>query len=56
MEEAELNEILRSTISDPSSKSYHRMIDALFNRTVRLADDYVYDSDLHKVCRIFSLS
>ena len=49
MEEAELNEILRSTICDPSSKSYHRMIAALFNQNVRLADDHLYDSDLHKV-------
>lgn len=52
MEEAELNEVLRSAISDPQSKSYHRMISALFSQTVSLADDHVYDSDMHKVfCR-----
>ncbi|XP_045185726.2 eIF-2-alpha kinase GCN2-like [Mercenaria mercenaria] len=48
MEEAELNEVLRSAISDPQSKSYHRMISALFEQTVSLADDHVYDSDMHK--------
>ncbi|KAL4238496.1 Eukaryotic translation initiation factor 2 alpha kinase 4 [Mactra antiquata] len=48
MEEAELNEILRSAISDPQSKSYHRMLSALFSQTVSLADDHVYDSDMQK--------
>ena len=49
MEEAELNEILRSTISDPHSKSYRRMISAMFSQSVSLADDHIYDSDLQKV-------
>ncbi|KAH3854167.1 hypothetical protein DPMN_096706, partial [Dreissena polymorpha] len=48
MEEEELNEVLRSTISDPQSKSYHRMMNVLFSQTVSLADDHVYDSDLYK--------
>ncbi|KAK3093827.1 hypothetical protein FSP39_020697, partial [Pinctada imbricata] len=48
MEEAELNEILRSTISDPHSKSYRRMISAMFSQTINAADDLMYDSDLHK--------
>ena len=49
MEEAELNEILRSTISDPHSKSYRRMIHAMFSQTINAADDLMYDSDVHKV-------
>ena len=49
MEEAELNEILRATISDPHSKSYRRMINAMFSQSVSLADDHIYDSDLQKV-------
>ncbi|KAL3874664.1 hypothetical protein ACJMK2_037645 [Sinanodonta woodiana] len=53
MEEAELNEILRSTISDPHSKPYRRMINALFSQSISLADDHLYDSDIYK--GIFSI-
>ncbi|KAL5008543.1 hypothetical protein ScPMuIL_014124 [Solemya velum] len=48
MEEAELNEILRSTISDPQSKSYRRMMDSLFAQSVRPDYDLLYETDIHK--------
>ncbi|XP_055957482.1 eIF-2-alpha kinase GCN2-like isoform X1 [Patella vulgata] len=48
MEEAELNEILRSTISNPQSKSYRRMIDAMFSQPVPLIQHLTYDNDLYK--------
>lgn len=49
MEVAELNEILRSTISDPQSKSYRRLMDSLFAQSVRPDYDLLYETDLHKV-------
>ncbi|XP_052767751.1 eIF-2-alpha kinase GCN2-like isoform X2 [Mya arenaria] len=48
MEEEELTEMLRSAISDPQSKTYHRMISTLFTQNVSLADDHVYDSEMYK--------
>ncbi|XP_063427677.1 eIF-2-alpha kinase GCN2-like [Mytilus trossulus] len=48
LEEAEQNEILRSTISDPHSKAYKRLINELFSQTITSADDHLYDSDFHK--------
>lgn len=48
LEEAEQNEILRSTISDPHSKAYKRLINGLFSQTMTSADDYLYNSDFHK--------
>ncbi|XP_069116071.1 eIF-2-alpha kinase GCN2-like [Argopecten irradians] len=48
LEEAELNEVLRSTISNTNSKAYRRMIGALFSQTINSADDVLYDADYHK--------
>ncbi len=45
MEEAELNEILRSTISNPQSRAYRRMIEAVFSQQVSPATDISYDID-----------
>ncbi|OWF52320.1 Eukaryotic translation initiation factor 2-alpha kinase 4 [Mizuhopecten yessoensis] len=49
LEEAELNEVLRSTISNTNSKAYRRMIGALFSQTINSAVDVLYDTDYHKV-------
>ena len=49
MEEAELNEVLRSTIANPDSKLYKRMIDAIFSQPVTPAMDFAYDNELYKV-------
>lgn len=57
LEEAEQNEILRSTISDPQSRAYKRLCNELFSQSVTSADDHLYDSDFHKVsCFIDFLS
>jgi translation initiation factor 2-alpha kinase 4 len=53
LEEAEQNEILRSTISDPHSKAYKRLINGLFSQTMTSADDHLYNSDFHKVWLLF---
>lgn len=50
MEEEELDEILRSTIADPRSKAYRRMLSALFSQNVNAADDLLFDSEIYKVC------
>ncbi len=49
MEEAELTEVLRSALSDQASKSYRRLLDALFNQRVAPAMDFAYDDELYKV-------
>ena len=49
MEEAELNEVLRSTISNPKSKAYKRMIDTMFSQPITPVMEYTYDIDIHKV-------
>ncbi|XP_060076346.1 eIF-2-alpha kinase GCN2-like [Ylistrum balloti] len=48
LEEAELNEVLRSTISSTNSKAYRRMIGALFSQTINSVVDVLYDTDYHK--------
>lgn len=48
MEEEELDEILRSTIADPRSKAYRRMLSALFSQNVNAADDLLFDSEIYK--------
>ena len=49
MEEAELTEVLRSTLSQPDTKAYRHMISAIFGQRVDPATDFTYDIDLHKV-------
>ncbi|KAK7506996.1 hypothetical protein BaRGS_00001847, partial [Batillaria attramentaria] len=54
MEEAELNEIVQSTIANPQSSSYRRLVSALFEQQqlkLNSITDLTYDMDLHK--RIF---
>ena len=48
LEEAELNEVLRSTLSCTNSKAYRRMITQLLNQEINLQDEILYDSDYHK--------
>ena len=49
LQEAELNEVLRSTISNPDSKSYRNMVSAMFSQNPVPAKDFVYDNDFYKV-------
>ena len=49
MEEAELNEILRSTLANPQSKAHRRMLDAIFSQQLTLGYDLTYDVDIYKV-------
>ncbi|ESO93561.1 hypothetical protein LOTGIDRAFT_119057 [Lottia gigantea] len=50
MEEATMNELFRSTISKPQSRSpYHRLVDALFSQPFSAVQDRTYDSDTCKV-------
>lgn len=49
MEEAALNEVLRSAISDPDSRSYHHMLNTIFSQPVLPAKDFAYDNDFYKV-------
>ncbi|XP_064601948.1 eIF-2-alpha kinase GCN2-like [Liolophura sinensis] len=49
MEEAELNEVLRSTISNPQSKTYRHMISAMLCQPVNPATDLTYDMDDRKM-------
>ncbi|XP_013386608.1 eIF-2-alpha kinase GCN2 isoform X2 [Lingula anatina] len=48
MEEAELNEVLRSTISNPQSKTYHRMLTTLFSQPFDAATDVLFDFEMHR--------
>ncbi|XP_074662114.1 eIF-2-alpha kinase GCN2-like [Tubulanus polymorphus] len=48
MEEAELNEVLRSTISNPQCKTYKHMVGAMLSQPVTVAADYMYDIDMQK--------
>lgn len=48
MEEAELNEVLRSTISNPDSRTYKHMINTIFSQPVLTSTEFGYDSDLYK--------
>lgn len=48
MEEAELNEILQSTIANPQSSSYRRIMSALFSQQVSNVTDFTFNMD-HKV-------
>ena len=47
MEEAELNEILRSAVANPGSKAYKHMIDAIYSQTINPITDSTYDGDLY---------
>jgi len=50
MEESELHEVLRSTITNPSSTAYKNMIQTIFTRSVALpAADFAYDNDFYRV-------
>jgi len=49
MEEAELNELIRSTIANPQSKGYKRMMTAIFQQKISRKFDFSYDHDVHKV-------
>ena len=47
MEEAELSEVLRSTIANPETKLYKHMISALFSQQTSPANEIMYDMDIH---------
>ena len=49
MEEAELNEVLRSAIANPESKSYRHMLNAVFAQPVLPAMDFAYDNEFYRV-------
>ena len=49
LEEAELTEVLRSTISQPDTKAYRHLISAVFSQRIDPATDFTFDIDLHKV-------
>ncbi|XP_041355156.1 eIF-2-alpha kinase GCN2-like [Gigantopelta aegis] len=48
MEEAELNEILRSALANPQSKAHRRMLDAIFSQQITSGYDLTYDVDIYK--------
>ncbi|KAJ8309409.1 hypothetical protein KUTeg_014283 [Tegillarca granosa] len=48
MEEGELDEILRSAISDPQSKTYKHMVKTMLSQSINAADDLLYDSEFYK--------
>ncbi|XP_014673320.1 PREDICTED: eukaryotic translation initiation factor 2-alpha kinase 4-like [Priapulus caudatus] len=48
LEEAQLSEVLRHTISNNTSSGYHRMMNTLFSQPVTPAADFTYDMDIHK--------
>lgn len=60
MEEGELDEILRSAISDPQSKTYKHMVKTMLSQNINAADDLLYDSEFYKVgslrdgCKVFT--
>ncbi|XP_028967495.1 eIF-2-alpha kinase GCN2 [Galendromus occidentalis] len=45
IEEAELNEMLRQTVSNPRSKLYKRLLGSLFQQEWNYTDEYLYDND-----------
>ncbi|XP_076353947.1 eukaryotic translation initiation factor 2 alpha kinase Gcn2 isoform X2 [Tachypleus tridentatus] len=48
MEEAELNEILRHTVSNPQSKAFKQMVKSLFLQQIPPVADFTYDIDIQK--------
>lgn len=48
LEEAELDEMLRHTVSNPQSKGFKRMVGALFRQNTSAAADFTYDLDAVK--------
>ncbi|GFO47300.1 eukaryotic translation initiation factor 2-alpha kinase 4 [Plakobranchus ocellatus] len=48
MPETELNEMLHSTVSDPSSSSYRHMLHAVFGQSVSPMQDLIYDHELYE--------
>ncbi|XP_022239338.1 eIF-2-alpha kinase GCN2-like [Limulus polyphemus] len=48
MEEAELNEILRHTVSNPQSKAFKQMVKSLFLQQMPPVADFTYDIDIQK--------
>ena len=51
MEEQELNELLRSTLANPDSRSFRHMIATIMSQPTNPATDFTFDMDLHKVRR-----
>ncbi|CAB4055201.1 EIF2AK4 [Lepeophtheirus salmonis] len=49
VEEAEVRELVRHTLSNKQSKTYHYLIDAVLAQKMRLADDLKYDLEIPKV-------
>ena len=48
LEEAEQNEVLRSTISNRESRAYKHMINAIFAQPIHPVMDFAYDSEMYK--------
>ena len=51
-EEAELNEVLRSTISNPESKHYKRLLVDLLSQPGTSMIDTLYDHDIYKMYKV----
>ncbi|ELU08630.1 hypothetical protein CAPTEDRAFT_220708 [Capitella teleta] len=55
LQEAELNEVLRSAIANPESKCYKHMLNAVFSQPLTPAMDFTYDSDFYRTVGNWSL-
>jgi translation initiation factor 2-alpha kinase 4 len=55
LQEAELNEVLRSAIANPDSKCYKHMLTAVFSQPLLPAMDFTYDSEFYRVNFVFFL-
>ena len=49
LEEEEIYEIFRSTLANPQTRSYKKMIATIFNQPTLRKFDFTYDNDVHKV-------
>jgi len=49
MEEQEVDELFRSTLANPQTKSYKKLISTIFSQPISRKFDFIYDNDAHKV-------
>lgn len=48
LQEAQVTEVLRHTVSNPQSKAYKHLVNALFHQETTAIQDYTYDVDMPK--------
>ncbi|KAF6023267.1 hypothetical protein EB796_018424 [Bugula neritina] len=55
MEEQEVDELFRSTLANPQTKSYKKLISTIFSQPISRKFDFIYDNDAHKGVNLANL-